>query len=64
MLPAGGLRLTLPDELQDWNQLGRYHEDNLRLQKMPATKGRGGLQGGIRITDGWDLGQYSRVSPM
>jgi hypothetical protein len=24
---------SLADQLKDWNQLGRYHEDTVRLQK-------------------------------
>jgi len=47
----------LADELLDWNQLGRHHEDNLRLEKMPAVKGRVVFLGDS-ITDGWDLAKY------
>src|SRR4029453_15729763 len=27
---------TLADQLQDWNQLGRYHQANQQLKKQPA----------------------------
>ena len=30
----------LADELQDWNQLGRYHQDDLRLAAEPPALGR------------------------
>ena len=26
---------SLADQLQDWNQLGRYYADNQRLQQLP-----------------------------
>jgi lysophospholipase L1-like esterase len=42
------------DELRDWNQLGRYYDDDLRLEKMPEVKGRVVFLGDS-ITDGWDL---------
>jgi lysophospholipase L1-like esterase len=50
------------DELQDWNQLGRYHEDNLRLEKMPEVKRRVVFMGDS-ITDGWDLAKYFPGKP-
>jgi len=52
----------LADELQDWNQLGRYHEDNLRLQKMLLRRAAC-LHGGFDYR--WlDLAKYFPVSPM
>jgi len=50
------------DELQDWNQLGRYHDDDLRLGGQPQEKGRVVFLGDS-ITDGWKLGQYFPGKP-
>jgi lysophospholipase L1-like esterase len=47
----------LADELDDWNQLGRYHLDNLRLEEARAVEGRVVFLGDS-ITDGWDLAKY------
>jgi lysophospholipase L1-like esterase len=47
---------SLADQLQDWNQLGRYHADNLRLQAMPAEAKRVVFMGDS-ITDGWKLAE-------
>jgi lysophospholipase L1-like esterase len=52
----------LAEELQDWNQLGRYHADNLRLEKEPQVKGRVVFLGDS-ITDGWDLAKYFPGKP-
>ncbi|MGO8792033.1 MAG: SGNH/GDSL hydrolase family protein [Terriglobia bacterium] len=52
----------LADELQDWNQLGRYHQDNLRLETGPAVEGRVVFLGDS-ITDGWDLAKYFPGKP-
>ncbi|MCC7236126.1 MAG: SGNH/GDSL hydrolase family protein [Bryobacterales bacterium] len=49
-----GAAQTLADQLQDWNQLGRYHADNARLKAMPAEPGRV-VFFGDSITDGWKL---------
>jgi lysophospholipase L1-like esterase len=49
--------IQLADELQDWNQLGRYHQDDLRLEKMPPQPGRVVFLGDS-ITDRWDLAKY------
>lgn len=46
----------LADQLQDWNQLGRYHADNQRLKAEPAVAGRVVFLGDS-ITDGWKLAQ-------
>jgi lysophospholipase L1-like esterase len=51
------LAQRLADQLQDWNQLGRYHEDDRRLEGQPREKGRVVFLGDS-ITDGWKLGQY------
>lgn len=47
---------SLADQLQDWNQLGRYHADNQRLKAEPAVAGRVVFLGDS-ITDGWKLAQ-------
>lgn len=52
----------LADQLQDWNQLGRYHDDDLRLEKTPDVKGRVVFLGDS-ITDGWDLAKYFPGKP-
>jgi lysophospholipase L1-like esterase len=52
----------LADELQDWNQLGRYHADDVRLEKAPAVEGRVVFLGDS-ITDGWDLAKYFPGKP-
>lgn len=48
---------TLADQLQDWNQLGRYRADNERLKALPADPARVVFLGDS-ITDGWKLAQY------
>jgi lysophospholipase L1-like esterase len=53
---------SLADQLQDWNQIGRYHEDDVRLQAQPAEKGRVVFLGDS-ITDGWKLAQYFPGQP-
>jgi len=52
----------LADQLQDWNQLGRYHADNLRLQALPADPKRVVFMGDS-ITDGWKLAEYFPGKP-
>src|SRR5690348_3992243 len=49
-----GAAQHLADQLQDWNQLGRYDEDNRKLEAQPAQPGRVVFLGDS-ITDGWDL---------
>jgi lysophospholipase L1-like esterase len=56
------LAQNLADQLQDWNQLGRYHEDNVRLQALPRDPNRV-VFFGDSITDGWKLGQYFPDKP-
>ena len=46
---------ALADQLQDWNQLGRYHADNVKLLAQPPAVGRVVFLGDS-ITDGWKLG--------
>jgi hypothetical protein len=45
---------TLADQLQDWNQLGRYHDANRELMQRPVDAGRVVFMGDS-ITDGWPL---------
>jgi len=45
----------LADQLQDWNQLGRYHDANEELKEQPADAKRVVFMGDS-ITDGWKLG--------
>jgi lysophospholipase L1-like esterase len=42
------------DQLRDWNQLGRYHLDDVRLENAPAVEGRVVFLGDS-ITDNWHL---------
>ena len=44
----------LAEQLQDWNQLGRYHEANVELKRHAAETGRVVFMGDS-ITDGWVL---------
>jgi lysophospholipase L1-like esterase len=53
---------SLADQLQDWNQLGRYYEENLRLRAQPADANRV-VFFGDSITDGWKLGQFFPDKP-
>jgi lysophospholipase L1-like esterase len=52
----------LAEELQDWNQLGRYHADDVRLERSPVVEGRVVFLGDS-ITDGWDLAKYFPGKP-
>jgi len=52
----------LAEELQDWNQLGRYHTDDVRLERAPSVEGRVVFLGDS-ITDGWDLAKYFPGKP-
>ena len=45
---------TLAEQLQDWNQLGRYHDANRELMRRPVDAGRVVFIGDS-ITDGWRL---------
>jgi lysophospholipase L1-like esterase len=53
---------SLADQLQDWNQLGRYHADNETLKAAPADAKRVVFYGDS-ITDGWKLAQYFPDKP-
>jgi lysophospholipase L1-like esterase len=53
---------TLANQLQDWNQLGRYHDANAELMKQPAPAGRVVFLGDS-ITDGWRLDQQFPGKP-
>jgi len=44
----------LAEQLQDWNQLGRYHKTNQELKKQPADPKRVVFMGDS-ITDFWNL---------
>jgi lysophospholipase L1-like esterase len=47
---------SLADQLQDWNQLGRYHQANQQLKQQPVPSGRVVFMGDS-ITDGWNLSE-------
>lgn len=53
---------SLADQLQDWNQLGRYHAANEELKKRPPEAGRVVFMGDS-ITDFWRLEEYFPGKP-
>jgi lysophospholipase L1-like esterase len=53
---------ALADQLQDWNQLGRYYADNQRLRSLPVETGRV-IFYGDSITDLWNLSQSFAGKP-
>jgi len=53
---------SLADQLQDWNQLGRYHADNERLKALPQEPGRVVFYGDS-ITDLWKLAEHFPGKP-
>jgi lysophospholipase L1-like esterase len=53
---------SLADQLQDWNQLGRYYKDNLQLKARPADPSRVVFMGDS-ITDMWSLEKYFPGKP-
>ena len=57
-----GVATHLADVLQDWNQLGRYHQDDIRLENAPVVQGRVVFLGDS-ITDGWNLEKYFPGKP-
>lgn len=52
----------LAGELQDWNQMGRYYQDDLRLEKGPRVPGRVVFLGDS-ITDIWNLQKFFPGKP-
>jgi lysophospholipase L1-like esterase len=52
----------LADQLQDWNQLGRYHQANEELKKRPADPKRVVFMGDS-ITDFWKLDEQFPGQP-
>lgn len=52
----------LADQMQDWNQLGRYHADDARLMSAPPD-GHRVVFLGDSITDGWKLEHYFPGKP-
>ena len=57
-----GMSKSLSDQLQDWNQLGRYHAANENLKKQPAEPSRVVFMGDS-ITDMWKLEQSFPSKP-
>ena len=57
-----GTAQTLANQLQDWNQLGRYHADNVALRAQPVPLGRVVFMGDS-ITDGWKLAEQFPGKP-
>jgi len=53
---------NLADQLQDWNQLGRYYAANRDLKKAPADPKRVVFMGDS-ITDAWRLEEYFPGKP-
>jgi lysophospholipase L1-like esterase len=57
-----GAAQNLANQLQDWNQLGRYHAENEKLKTEPADPQRVVFLGDS-ITDGWKLAQFFPGKP-
>lgn len=53
---------TLANQLEDWNQLGRYHAANNQLKQQPFDPKRVVFMGDS-ITDGWRLEEYFPGKP-
>ena len=53
---------ALSDQLQDWDQIGRYHAADVELKKQPADPKRVVFMGDS-ITDGWRLTDYFPDKP-
>ena len=53
---------NLAEQLQDWNQLGRYHQANQELRQQPGDPRRVVFMGDS-ITDFWRLGEYFAGQP-
>ncbi len=56
------LAQRLADQMQDWNQLGRYHAEDARLMAAAPDPHRVVFLGDS-ITDGWNLAQYFPAKP-
>src|SRR6266567_8884013 len=52
----------LADQLQDWNQIGRYHQADEEVKKQPADSNRVVFMGDS-ITDSWRLDQFFPGKP-
>ncbi|HEY3743856.1 MAG TPA: GDSL-type esterase/lipase family protein, partial [Bryobacteraceae bacterium] len=57
-----GAAQNLANQLEDWNQLGRYHAANEALAKESVPAGRV-VFFGDSITDGWKLDQFFPGKP-
>jgi lysophospholipase L1-like esterase len=57
-----GAARNLADQLQDWNQLGRYHQADQEVKKQPGDPRRVVFMGDS-ITDFWRLGEYFAGQP-
>jgi lysophospholipase L1-like esterase len=57
-----GIARNLADQLQDWNQIGRYHQANQELMKQPADPRRVVFMGDS-ITDFWRMDEYFAGQP-
>jgi len=53
---------SLADQMEDWNQLGRYHDDDARLMGQPSDPHRVVFLGDS-ITDGWNLAEFFPGKP-
>jgi lysophospholipase L1-like esterase len=57
-----GTARNLADQLQDWNQLGRYHQADQELKRQPGDPHRVVFMGDS-ITDFWRIGEYFAGQP-
>jgi lysophospholipase L1-like esterase len=57
-----GVARNLADQLQDWNQIGRYHQADQELKKQPGDPRRVVFMGDS-ITDFWRLADYFPGQP-
>ena len=53
---------SLADQMLDWNQLGRYYDENQKLKKLPPEPNRVVFMGDS-ITDFWNLSKYFPGKP-